>query len=256
MDNESYNTDNGTEKSHHVTIEEIRELEGITGRYMLPPRSNRGVSPKRYSPSKEVRHSRYPLDNFGEGNLSEIARAFMTKLYTKEVPKTAEEALKSERCTKAMEEEIKALTKSGTWEKCQLPEGKKTVGCRWVFTIKHKPDGTTERYKVCLVAKGYTQTYRIDYLETFSLAAKIDAIRVLLSIAANKGWPLHQIDVKNAFLYGDLKEEVYMEMPPSFSDKYQSGEVCHLRKSLYGLKQSPRAWFGRFTTAMKNYGFI
>nr|GFC93971.1 putative reverse transcriptase, RNA-dependent DNA polymerase [Tanacetum cinerariifolium] len=132
---------------------------------------------------------------------------------------------------------------------------KKTVGCRWIFTIKYKPDGTIERYKARLVAKGYTQTYGIDYSETFSPVAKIDTIRVLFSIAANKGWPLHQFDVTNAFMHGELKEEVYMDPPPGFVESSNPREVCRLKKSLYGLKWSPRAWFGRFTLAMRKYGF-
>jgi len=105
------------------------------------------------------------------------------------------------------------------------------------------------------VAKGYTQTYGIDYSETFSPVAKINIIRVLFSIATNKNWPLHQFDVKIAFLYGDLKEEVYIEAPLGFSKDFQRNEVCKLKKALYGLKQSPHAWFGRFTVAMKRYGY-
>ena len=95
----------------------------------------------------------------------------------------------------------------------------------------------------------------MDYSETFSPVAKIDTIRVLLSVAANRDWPLHQFDVKNAFLHGSLEEEVYMEPPPGFAKTFQPGEACRLVKSLYGLKQSPRAWFGRFTSAMKKCGY-
>jgi hypothetical protein len=137
-----------------------------------------------------------------------------------------------------------------------LPKGKKPVGCRWVFTIKYKADGTIERCKARLVAKGYTQTYGIDYMETFSPVAKLNTVRIILSLAVNLDWPLHQFDVKNAFLHGTLQEEVYMELPPSCKQQTEGNkQVCRLRKSLYGLKQSPRAWFGRFTNFMKTVGY-
>ncbi|GJR63477.1 putative RNA-directed DNA polymerase [Tanacetum coccineum] len=213
------------------------------------------VPPKRYSLEKVSRGSRYPIANIAKGNLSEKAKAFALSMYSDEIPANTEQALKSKHWKDAMEEEIKALIKNNRWEKRVLPPGKKTVGCRWVFTIKYKPDGTIERYKARLVANGYTQTCRNDYSETFSPVAKINTIRVLISIAANKGWPLHQFDVKNAFLHGELKEEIYMEAPRGFTDNFGEREVCLLKKSLYGLKQSPRAWFGRFTLAMKHYGF-
>nr|GEX53358.1 putative RNA-directed DNA polymerase [Tanacetum cinerariifolium] len=108
-----------------------------------------------------------------------------------------------------MDVDMDALIRNGTWDKCILLQGKKPVGCPWIFTIKYKPDGTVERYKARLVAKGYTQTYEIDYSETFSPVAKINTLRVLFSIAANQGWPLHQFDVKNAFLHEELKKSIY-----------------------------------------------
>ena len=154
-----------------------------------------------------------------------------------------------------MDDEILALRKNNTWEKCILPKGKKTVGCRWVYSIKYHADGTIERYKAQLVAKGYAQTYGIDYSETFSPVAKIDTIRVLFSIAANRDWPLYQFDVKNAFLHGEIEEEVYMQAPPGYSEEFTQGEGCRLKRALYGLKQSPRAWFGRFTNAMRKFGY-
>jgi hypothetical protein len=154
-----------------------------------------------------------------------------------------------------MVEEMTALRKNGTWDLVSLPGGKKSVGCKWVFTIKHNADGTVERYKARLVARGFTQTYGIDYEETFAPVAKMNSVRALLSCAANMNWPLLQFDVKNAFLHGDLEEEVYMTIPPGFSSSASEGKVCRLKKALYGLKQSPRAWFGRFSKAMLGFGY-
>jgi hypothetical protein len=154
-----------------------------------------------------------------------------------------------------MKEELLALQKNKTWELVDLPTGKKAVGCKWVFTIKQTPEGKVDRYKARLVAKGYSQTYGIDYDETFAPVAKMGTVRTLISCAANFGWPLHQLDVKNAFLHGDLQEEVYMEIPPGFANEQTLGKVCKLKKSLYGLKQSPRAWFDRFRRALCDMGY-
>ena len=116
--------------------------------------------------------------------------------------------------------------------------------------------GPLKRYKAQLVAKGYTKMYGVDYTETFARVAKINTVRVLLSLATNLDWPLQQFDVKNAFLHGNLDEEVYMDIPPGYASVLQPGVVCKLNKALYGLKQSPRAWFGRLRMAMRKYGFL
>ena len=152
-------------------------------------------------------------------------------------------------------EEIRALKKNGTWEVITLPRGKKPMSCKWVFTVKSKTDGTIERYKACLVAKEFTQAYGIDYTETFAPITKLNTIRLLLSLATNLDWPLHQFDIKNAFLNGELKEEVFMTLPPGFCKEKEETRVCKLKKSLYGLKQSPRAWFDRFARVIKNQGY-
>jgi hypothetical protein len=204
---------------------------------------------------KEKR-SRYPIANYvSTEKLPEPLKSFSQELSACHIPITVQKALMDPKWTKAIEEEMGALLKNQTWTLVPLPQRKKTVGCRWVFSVKHKANGSIERYKARLVAKGYTQTYGVDYQETFSPVAKLNIVRVLLSLAANLDWPLHQLDVKNAFLHGDLEEEVYMDTPPGYTASSKTEVVYKLQRALYGLKQSPRAWFGRFSQAMKKYGF-
>ena len=111
-----------------------------------------------------------------------------------------------------------------------------------------------DHLKARLIAKGYTQIYGSDYYDTFSPVAKMASVRLLLSMAAMSSWPLYQLDIKNVFLHSDLAEEVYMEQPPGFVAQGESGLVCRLRRSLYGLKQSPRAWFGHFSSVVQEFG--
>ncbi|KAK2973611.1 hypothetical protein RJ640_027521 [Escallonia rubra] len=139
--------------------------------------------------------------------------AFTSHLSSVEIPKTVQDALQVPEWKEAILEEMRALEKNGTWEVMEMQKEKKTVGYIWVFTTKYRSDGSLERYKARLVAKGFTQAYGIDYLETIAPVEKLNTMRVLLSIAANLDWPLQQLDVKNAFLNGDL-EEVYMDPPP------------------------------------------
>ena len=237
------------EESNENTV--IREEP--TG-YKLPPRSTRGIPPKRYDPEYETQRSKYPIGTEDQGAMSKSIVAFNSILYWSHVPNTVEEAVKSKEWKLAIEDEISAFMKNKTWEEYEIPKGKKVVGCKWVLTIKYKSDDTIEIYKEWLVAKGYTQTYEIDYSETFSPVAKIDTIRILFSVAANKDCPLYQFDVKNAFLHGEINEEVFMQAPPGFRENFGKNEGCRLRKALYGLKQTPRAWFCKFTLAMKKFG--
>ena len=225
----------------------------IPSTLVLPHRSTRGIPPTKYEPDPKAR-VRYPINNHVSSHkLSDSYASYVHNISSVSIPSTLQEALADSRWTATMAEEMKALKRNATWDLVTLPSGKTTVGCRWVFAVKHNADGTIERYKARLVAKGYTQSYGVDYQETFTPVAKLNTVRVLLSLAANKDWPLLQFDVKNAFLHGDLKEDVYMDPPPGISEYRNTTRVCKLKK--YGLKQSPRAWFGRFTQVMRKFGY-
>ena len=151
------------------------------------------------------------------------------------------EALSHPNWKQTMVEEMATLHSSGTWDLVILPAGKTPVGCRWVYTMKIGPDGRVDSLKARLVAQGYTRAYGSDYYDTFSPATKIASVRLLLTMDAMQSWHLYQFDIKNVVLHDDLVEEVYMEQPPGFVAQGESGLVCRLRRSLYGLKQSPQA---------------
>ena len=139
-----------------------------------------------------------------------------------------------------MNEEMASLEQNKTWSLVPLPKGRKFVGCKWVFKKKIRLDGNVEKYKARLVAKGYSQVEGIDYGEIFSPVAKLTSIRFLLSLAAAYDLEVEQMDLKTTFLHGDLEEEIYMYQPKYFVEKGKEKLVCKLKKSLYGLKQSPR----------------
>ena len=170
------------------------------------------------------------------------------------MPNKVSEALAHPGWCSAMIEEMGVLTDNGTWDLVRLFAGKKVISCRWVFTVTVNLDGSIARLKAHLVAKGYAQTYGVDYYDTFSPIAKMTSVQLFISPDATYTWDLHQLDIKNTFLHGDLQEEVYMEQPPRFVAQEKMGRVCCLQKSLYGLKQSPRAWFGKFTQAVEEFG--
>ena len=134
----------------------VKQITELSNRYVLPPRSRRGIPPKRYDPDYESKRSRYPIYRSKDESLAETTLAFNTSLYSNKLPRNVEEALQDPKWKKAIEEEISALMKNKTWEKCELPKGKKTMGCKWVLSIKYHADRTIKHYKARLVAKGYT----------------------------------------------------------------------------------------------------
>ena len=155
-----------------------------------------------------------------------------------------------------MDKEIEALEVNNTWTLTPLPLGKSVIGYKWVYRVKYLPNGTIERYKARLVAKCFTQKYGLDYSETFFPVAKLVSVRIVLSLAAVKGWFLHQMDVNNAFLHGELLEDVDMCLPHGFHSKGEHHLVCKLNKSLYGLKQASRQWFEKFYSTILQMGFV
>lgn len=151
--------------------------------------------------------------------------------------------------------EYESLLENETWDLVDLPRERKAVGSRWVFKVKHHSDGRVERYKCRLVAKGYSQLYGADYDETFSPVVRFSSIRTLLSFAIQNNLHVHQMDVVTAFLNGHLEEEIYMEQPEGYIKPGEEHLVCKLKKSIYGLKQSPRCWSKTFTGFMMEVGF-
>jgi hypothetical protein len=156
----------------------------------------------------------------------------------------------------AMADEHQALLDNNTWSLVPRPPGANIVTGKWIFRHKFHSDGTLARYKARWVVRGYSQRPGIDYDETFSPVVKPATIRLVLTNAVSSSWPIRQLDVKNAFLNGNLDEVVYCQQPPGFVDEARPDHVCRLHKSLYGLKQPPRAWYQRFATHLATLGFV
>lgn len=171
------------------------------------------------------------------------------------IPSSYQTTIKDPHWYNAMLEEFQALMTNNTWSLVPKPAGANIVTGKWIFRHKLHSDGSLARYKARWVVRGCSQQEGIDYGETFSPVIKPGTIRCVLSIATTFSWPIHLLDVKNAFLHGTLTETVYAQQPSGFVDSSFPHHVCQLHKSLYGLKQAPRTWFIRFTTFLLSIGF-
>ena len=147
------------------------------------------------------------------------------------------------------------IEKNHTWTLVKRPADRKVIGVKWVFRTKLNADGSINKHKARLVVKGYAQIFGVDFSDTFAPVARLDTIRLLLAIAAQKGWKIYQLDVKSAFLNGLLEEEIYVEQPEGFAVKGHEDDVYLLKKALYGLKQAPRAWYSRIDEHLMKLGF-
>ncbi|CAA7022736.1 unnamed protein product [Microthlaspi erraticum] len=197
----------------------------------------------------------YPIANYvSSGRFSVSHRAYLAAIVENVEPRSFKLAFSNIRWRHAMRVEVDALEENQTWTLEELPPGKRAIGSKWVYKIKYNSDGTIECYKARLVALGNRQIAGEDYCETFAPVAKMGTVRLFLKVAAGNNWPVYQMDVHNAFLHGDLQEEVYMKPPPGFFPEGDT-RVCRLRKSIYGLKQASRCWFAKLTTSLREYGF-
>ncbi|CAA7028521.1 unnamed protein product [Microthlaspi erraticum] len=171
------------------------------------------------------------------------------------LPSSHIQAAKDSHWNNAMTEEYDAQIKRKSWVLVPRPVATNIISSLWLYRHKFRADGSLYRYKARLVANGKSQQPGIDCDETFSPVVKPATIHTVLTVAVTRDWPLHQLDVKNDFLYGDLEETVYMHQPPGFVDKTKPNHVCLLKRSIYGLKQAPRAWYNRFATYARKIGF-
>ena len=182
--------------------------------------------------------------------------AMAASLQDDDEPDSYEDACENVHWKTAMQAEFDSIEKNQTWDLVDLPKGKRAIGTKWVYKIKRHADGSIDRYKARLVAKGYAQKKGIDYDETFAPTSRMTTLRCVAALAAHRGWVVHQLDIKTAFLHGDLEEEVYVQQPHGFAAHGLEGKVCRLKKALYGLKQAPRAWYAKIDAFLLDQGFV
>ncbi|XP_077215490.1 uncharacterized protein LOC143850059 [Tasmannia lanceolata] len=232
-----------------------------------PLESQTEVGEPSVQPSKIRRSSRDRRDrSFGpdfvtylvEGTREKLQGSVLLNLSIESDPQTYGEAIKSQDVAfwkEAINDEMDSIMGNKTWILIDLPPGSKPIGCKWIFKKKINVNGTIEKFKARLVAKGFTQKPGIDYFDTYAPVARISTIRVLIALASIYKLHIHQMDVKTAFLNGELDEEVYMEQPEGFILPGQEHKVCKLIKSLYGLKQAPKQWHERFDKVLVSNGY-
>ena len=203
----------------------------------------------------------YPMENYiSYYALSESFLSFINTTTKSKDPQKYSEAMLDQLWRDTMKEEINSQERTKTWSVCTLPPDKKPIGCKWLYKTNYHADGTEERKKGRLVGKGYTKEEGVDYQETFSLVAKLSTVRVLIDVVAKMNWSLTQLDISNAFLNGDLEEEIYMKLLHDYKELtgvlVPPNVVCRLHKSLYGLKQASRQWYLKLSSTIMKMGFM
>ncbi|KAG8491868.1 hypothetical protein CXB51_015214 [Gossypium anomalum] len=249
---DSSNKENQKQVEHQINTESTPQA--------ITKIENRVTSSPQYSIAKNrTRREIKPPKKYAEADLVAYALNVAEDIDANQEPSNYSEAVSCEDSEKwmfAMQEEMESLHKNRTWDLVKLPKGKKAVRCKWVFKKKEGTPGVEEpRYKARLVAKGYSQIPGVDFTDVFSPVVKHSSIRALLGIVAMHDLELEQLDVKTTFLHGELEEDIYMQQPEGFIVLEKEDYVCLLRKSLYGLKQSPRQWYKRFDSFMASHDF-
>ncbi len=236
----------------------LQDQEQVGDNEILRRSERERKNPDRYG--EWIDSGAFDFDNTADDeDLAEHAFLSIVPGTTIQEPESMKEALNGEYAEKwkeATNSEYESLLKNETWTLVPLPKGKNVVGSKWVFKVKHKADGTVDRFKARLVAQGYSQQYGVDYNEVFAPVTRANSIRVILSIANAMDMEISQMDVTTAFLHGSLDEEIYMRQPEGYEDQKNPDHVCKLQKSLYGLKQAARCWNGVIDKHFKDSGYI
>ncbi|GMI99343.1 cysteine-rich RLK (RECEPTOR-like protein kinase) 8 [Hibiscus trionum] len=248
------NGDKGT-TSLPLFLDDVPSIEGCTQFEENIDVTTSTEDAIRKNPPRQRKPPSHLSDYVVEMNYFSVLSCFFMEDSCGSEPKLYNEAKGVPEWEDAMVEEISALNKNDTWELVPKPVDVDLITCKWVYKLKKKTDGTIDRYKARLVARGFSQQYGRDYDETFSPVARMTTVRTIISLAASRGWNLWQLDVKNAFLYGELDRDIFMEQPQGFISKEYPNHVCRLKKALYGLKQAPRAWFGKIAQYLDFCGF-
>ena len=241
------------EEDDHTQIKQVEEQQEPATPLISPASNTYGDSPPSFLNERIEERTRSLQDLYEVTERHDNLTLFC--LFADCEPVNFQEAALDEKWRIAMDEEIKAIVKNDTWELTTLPKGHKAIGVKWVYKTKRNAKGEIERHKARLVAKGYSQKAGIDYDEVFAPVARLETIRLIISLAAQNKWKIFQMDVKSAFLNGFLEEEVYIEQPLGYVVKGHEDKVLRLKKALYGLKQAPRAWNSRIDKYFQEKGF-
>ncbi|CAH9051136.1 unnamed protein product [Cuscuta europaea] len=214
------------------------------------------VSPETTSPTSTTVVNHHPMQTRAKSGIFKPKTIFNLSTVTINADPTCfTEANKQLKWCEAMADEFNALINNNTWDLVPFDNSKNIVGCKWIYKTKYHSDGSLERHKARLVAQGFNQQAGIDFSETFSPVVKPTTVRIVLTLVISFGWGIRQFDVKNAFLHGNLTEEVYMRQPRGFIHPHFPNHICRLCKAIYGLKQAPRAWFHRFSSFLLQHNF-